>query len=90
MKTVTRRDLNQYSGRILDAVLATGEPVEVTTRGKQSVLISRKPTSESTFQQWLRLGLVKPGSGRLSDVPQATGYTPEQIEELLAAVREDH
>ena len=57
MKTVNRRELNQQSGKILDDILATGELVEVLTRGAGSVVISRKEGTH--FDEWVRLGLVE-------------------------------
>ncbi|MCL2781447.1 MAG: hypothetical protein FWD74_08200 [Actinomycetia bacterium] len=86
MKTVSRRQLNQYSGRIIDEILLTGEPVEVVTRGADSVVISRK--IGSVYQEWKRLDLVAPATGWLDQAP--TAPTPRGAEELAAAIGSDH
>jgi prevent-host-death family protein len=85
MRTVNRRELNQRSGKIIDEVLATGEPVEVVTRGRGSVIITPKPAS--LYEQWKAQGLIKPATGRLSDAPQAS--SPRSVQELLDEIRGD-
>jgi hypothetical protein len=86
MRSVTRRELSHDSARILDYVLATGEPVEVITRGRQSVVIAPKP--ESLYEQWRAQGLVKPATGSLLGLPRA--HSPRTVAEILADVSSDH
>lgn len=88
MRTVNRRELNHHSGRILDEVLDTGEPVEVTTRGRESVVISPRPAPTSVYEDWKRRGLVVPGTGRLDEAPRAS--SPRSVEEILGSIRSDH
>ncbi len=86
MRTINRRELNQKSGKIIDEVMATGEPVEVVTRGVGSVVISRR--DESLYEQWTRLGLITPGEGFLADMPRARLSGP--IDEVLRDISSDH
>ena len=86
MKTISRRELNQRSGRILDEVLATGEPVEVVTRGVGSVVISRRP--ESQYEEWVRLGLVRPSTARLDRAPRTS--SPRSVDEMRRDIDSDH
>lgn len=86
MRRVTRRQLSHDSARILDEVLATGEPVEVTTRARQSVIITPKP--ESLYEQWKAQGLVKPASGRFSELEPA--HSDRTVAEILADIESDH
>lgn len=86
MRNVTRRQLSHDSARILDDVLATGEPVEVTTRGRGSVIITPKPTS--LYEQWKAQGRVKPATGRLSDLEPV--HSDRTVAEILADIESDH
>lgn len=56
MKSVTRRHLNHNLARVLDEVLATGESVEIVTRGGRPLVLSVK--AESLYEGWVRQGLV--------------------------------
>jgi hypothetical protein len=88
MKKVNRRELNQRSGQIVDEVLATGEPIEVVTRDRGSVIISKKP--ESTYERWVREGLVIPAKkpGGWQDIKPVK--SARSVEEILADMEEDH
>ncbi len=86
MRIVTRRQLSHDSARILDEVLATGEPVEVTTRGRGAVIIAPKPTS--LYEQWKAQGLVKPATARLSNL--APAHSDRSVAEILADLESDH
>ena len=88
MKTVTRRQLSHDSARILDEVLATGEPVEVVTRGRASVIIAPKPVS--VYDQWKAQGLVKKATARWSDLAPSTAKSSSSVEDILNEVRGDH
>lgn len=86
MRSINRRELNQKSGKIIDEVMATGEPVEVVTRGVGSVVISRH--DESLYEQWTRLGFVTPGEGFMDDMPRVRLSRP--IDEVLRDINSDH
>lgn len=84
MKTISRRELNQHSGRILDEVLATGEPIAVTTRGARTVVIA--PAAPTRYDEWVRLGVVTPASEALDAAPRAT--SPRSVDDMLAAIEQ--
>ena len=88
MKKVTRRELNHSLAQVLDAVMTSGEPVEITTRGGRPLVIALKP--ESLYEQWVREGLVE---DRLPDTDKLAAIKPAGIgrssEELLADIRDD-
>lgn len=86
MRTINRRQLNHYSAQVVDEVLATGEPVEVVTRGKGSVVISRK--SESAYARWVRDGLVLDPVEDIDAVPPVT--TELSVEQLRAELDSEH
>jgi hypothetical protein len=88
MKKVNRRELNQRSGQIVDEVLATGEPIEVVTRDRGSVIISKKP--ESTYERWVREGLVIPAKSSLRFDEPLPEVDSRSIEEILGDMEEDH
>jgi PHD/YefM family antitoxin component YafN of YafNO toxin-antitoxin module len=88
MRTINRRELSRNSAAVLDSILATGEPVEVTTQGRESVIISPK-ANKSFYEQWIEQGLVKPGNGkRLSEAPRA--ITTSTLAEILEDIGSDH
>lgn len=88
MRTINRRELSRNSAAVLDSVLATGEPVEVVTQGRESVIISRK-TSKSVYEQWVEQGLVKPGNGKpISEAPRASSTST--VAEILEDIGSDH
>jgi prevent-host-death family protein len=84
MRSVNRRELNQQSGKIIDEVLDTGEPVEVVSRGRGSVIITPKPAS--LLEQWEAQGLVKPATRHsFEGIPQ--GSSPRTAKETLDEIR---
>lgn len=86
MRSVNRRELNQQSGRIIDEVLDSGEPVEVKTRGRGSVMIIPKP--ESLLDQWIAQGLTRPATRFTFDgIPQFT--SPRTVKEIMDEIRGD-
>ncbi len=88
MRTINRRELSRNGAAVLDSILATGEPVEVTTQGRESVIIARK-TSKPVYERWVEQGLVKPGNGRrISEAPRAT--TTSTLAEILEDIGSDH
>jgi antitoxin (DNA-binding transcriptional repressor) of toxin-antitoxin stability system len=81
VRTIGRRELNHRLAQVLDEVLATGEPVEIVTRGARPLVISLK--SESLYDGWIRQGLVEQKLADLalldSVVPVASERTTEEI-----------
>lgn len=76
MRTISRRDLSHQSAKILDQILDTGEPVEVVTRGRPSLIISPKPE------------MVQPPT--LDDILSATPVSDTWARELEARRAEEH
>lgn len=87
MRAITRRELNQHSGRILDEGSATGESVEVTSRGGESMVIS-PDRGRSRYAEWSRMGLIEPATQHLDEAPRAS--SPRSVEEILGAIDSDH
>lgn len=86
MRTINRRELNQHSGRILDSVVATGEPVEVVSRDGGAVVIS--PRARSRYEEWMARGLVQPARSRLTEAPRVT--SERTVDQMLADIDSDH
>jgi len=88
MRSITRRELSRNCATILNQILATGEPVEVTTQGRDSLIITPKPRTD-VYEQWVAQGLVLPGNGRsLADLPGGDSTRP--LAEILADEESDH
>lgn len=86
MRSVNRRQLNHNLAQVLDEVLATGEPVEIITRGAPPLVLSLK--QESLFDGWLRLGLI---DDVVPDLDALDAVSPQRstrtTKEILANVR---
>ena len=89
MKTIGRRDLNHRLAQVLDEVLATGEPVEIVTRGAPPLVLSVKP--ESVYDEWVRQGVATDRPGDLAVLDSIVPMNDPGVttEEILAAVRGD-
>ncbi len=86
MRTINRRTLNQSSGKVLDEVIRTGEPVRVLGRDGSSVLITKG--SLSTYERWVRDGLIRQATGPgLSKAP--TLESTSSVQEILDDLRAD-
>lgn len=85
---INRRDLNHGLARVLDQVIATGEPVEIMTRNGPSLLISLKP--ETTIERWEREGLIRGATNSETLRAGCTLTTTETAEEILDSIRGDH
>lgn len=57
MRTINRRTLAHETARVLDAVLDTGEPVEVVGRDGRAVVILPRP--QSALERWEAQGLIE-------------------------------
>lgn len=88
MRTIKRRDLSHHSGAILDEVIKTGEPVRVTNRDGEAVIISKEPVS--LYEQWKRDGLIEEATSQLpwSEVP--TMHSDLSVAEILDEIKGDH
>jgi len=88
MKTINRRQLSQHSGKILDEVAATGEPVEVVSKsGGPTFVITVK--ADTQYDQWMQQGLVRRGGGQPHAAPTVQ-LDRDIVESVLADVAEDH
>lgn len=65
MKTINRRSLNQHLASVLDEVIETQEPIRVEGRDGRAVVISPDVTTETPWERWHRLGLIRPARGKL-------------------------
>ncbi len=91
MDTINRREFNHHVGRVLDRVLATGEPIRVEGRDGRAVVVSPADGTTTVFEQWERSGLIQEASGDpdfLLTAP-ATAAGDTHVEALLAAMEED-
>ncbi|PWJ26904.1 antitoxin Phd_YefM of type II toxin-antitoxin system [Branchiibius hedensis] len=89
MRTIKRRELSHHSGAILDEVIKTGEPVRVTNRDGEAVIISKEPVS--LYEQWARDGLIEaatPSGVAWADLP--TLHTDLDIHDVLDELRGDY
>jgi len=88
MKTVTRRELNHSLARVLDTVAATGEAVEIVTRGGRPLVIA--PKAETVYESWVRQGLVTDTPTDVAVLDSVRAATsPVTTEELLDDIRGD-
>jgi prevent-host-death family protein len=91
MMTITARELNQHTGRVLDTIEATGEPVMVTRRGRPLVRIEPVTEVDDPIQRLIDAGLAIPAADPNAPlpppVPTRSGLT---VEELLAEIDSDH
>ncbi len=65
MKTYSKRELNQHSGRILREIEESGEPVLITPgngRGGTSFMIS--PAPETPYERLKAAGKIRPATRR--------------------------
>ena len=90
MKTINRRTLNQTLASVLDSVLDSGEPVRVQGRDGRAVEISRAPEPATTYDEWKRTRLVRPGRQSSAEewaaMPRIEGLSADW---LLAEMEQD-
>ncbi|WP_293695415.1 type II toxin-antitoxin system Phd/YefM family antitoxin [uncultured Agrococcus sp.] len=92
MRTVSKRELNQNTAGVLDAV-TDAEDVVVTERGRPRWRLSTTRESADTLQRFERDGRYTPPSSAPAPWPQQPGgpeYTEEEVDELLADLRGEH
>ena len=88
--SVSLRELNQRSGRIIAQVTESGRPVTVTDRGRPVAQIVPMRPDETPRERLLREGKLRPATGPFR-LPKVLGKLPEgmTIEQLLAEDREE-
>lgn len=83
---LTYREFNHASGRVLDEIEATGQPVVIRRRGRQDMLIM--PFTESGLEDQLsrliRHGLARPASATAAiDWPHVDRVAPAELDAVL-------
>jgi antitoxin (DNA-binding transcriptional repressor) of toxin-antitoxin stability system len=89
MKTISKRELNQDTAGVLDAV-KNGRPVIVTERGVARWRIEALETSTDTVARLRAEGRITPAKAMPAPWPVAKArYTPAQVDALFAESRGD-
>lgn len=89
MKTISKRELNQQTARVLAGVHA-GEPVLVTERGIARWRIEMVDAIADPIARLLAEGRITPAKAKPHDWPAAKArYTPAEVDALFADSRGD-
>lgn len=88
--TVSLRELNQYSGRIVHGVEENRQAVTVTDRGRPIVRIVPIDPEERSYERLVREGKVRPAKRR-RHIPVVAGSLPKgmTLQQLLDEDREE-
>lgn len=87
MKTISKRELNQNTAGVLDAV-AVGRPVIVTERGVARWRIETMEASTDVIARLRAEGRITPAKAMPAPWPAAKArYTPAQVNALFAESR---
>jgi antitoxin (DNA-binding transcriptional repressor) of toxin-antitoxin stability system len=87
VKTISKRDLNQQTALVLDAVSA-GQAVIVTERGVPRWRIEAMEDSGDPVSRLLAAGRITPAKAKPAPWPVAKPrYTPTQVDALFAESR---
>ena len=88
--TVSLRELNQYSGRIVHGVEENRQAVTVTDRGRPIVRIVPIDPEERSYERLVREGKVRPAKRR-RHIPVVAGSLPKgmTLQQLLDEAREE-
>ena len=88
--TVSLRELNQYSGRIVHGVEENRQAVTVTDRGRPIVRIVPIDPEERPYERLVREGKVRPAKRR-RHIPVVAGSLPKgmTLQQLLDEDREE-
>lgn len=88
--TVSLRELNQYSGRIVHGVEENRQAVTVTDRGRPIVRIVPIDPEERPYERLVREGKVRPAK-RGRHIPVVAGSLPKgmTLQQLLDEDREE-
>lgn len=91
-RTVTKRELNQQTARVLDAI-DEGESVVVTERGVPTWRIVRMTFDDDLLERLRQAGLIAREASKnprpLTMHAEPPRYTPEEIDAILDEVRAD-
>ena len=92
MKTITKRELNQQTAKVLAQVEA-GETVIVTERGIPKWRIEQAHLAVDPLEHWRRQGSLTTASENPEswpdDEPATRTYTADEIEALVDDIRGD-
>lgn len=90
LRTVSLRELNQYSGRIVHGVEENRQAVTVTDRGRPIVRIVPIDPEERPYERLVREGKVRPAKRR-RHIPVVAGSLPKgmTLQQLLDEDREE-
>lgn len=90
MRTITKRELNQQTARVL-AVVEGGETVIVTERGRPRWRIEPIDQAQDPLEHWRRQGLLTPAREQPepwpNDEPAQRSYTAKEIADIVADIR---
>ncbi|SDM79776.1 type II toxin-antitoxin system Phd/YefM family antitoxin [Actinomyces ruminicola] len=82
-RTVSLRELNQRSGRIVADVVTSGRPVTITDRGRPVVHLVPIEADETPYERLLREGLIQEAThertGPIPRFPLPEGMTLQQL-----------
>ncbi|MFT4298281.1 MAG: type II toxin-antitoxin system Phd/YefM family antitoxin [Aeromicrobium sp.] len=92
MRTVTLTQLNQRTSAITREIVESGEPVQVTNRGKVVLrMIPEVPPAQDRLAELIALGLARPAVAPGQWQPRRKPATLSRpIDEILDEVRADH
>lgn len=90
MKTISKRELNQQTAHVLDAV-SVGQAVVVTERGVPRWRIEAFENSGDPIARMRAGGRITPAKAKPAPWPVAMPrYTPSQVDELFVESRGAH
>jgi prevent-host-death family protein len=91
VRTVTARELNHQTGRVLEQVTATGEPVAVTYRGQTRWRIIPVGDADRPLDRLIRAGQATQPAYDLPLPPgPAVTRSGLTVDELIAQTEADH
>ncbi|WP_136192848.1 type II toxin-antitoxin system Phd/YefM family antitoxin [Actinomyces procaprae] len=89
-RTVSLRELNQRSGRIVADVVASGRPVTITDRGRPVVRLVPIEAEETPYERLLREGLIQEAAcERTGPLPSVNVPNGAQLYADFMAEREE-
>lgn len=82
-RTISLRELNQRSGRIVADVVSSGRPVTITDRGRPVVRLVPIESEETPYERLLREGFIQEAThehtGPIPRFPLPEGMTLQQL-----------
>ncbi|MDU0349168.1 type II toxin-antitoxin system Phd/YefM family antitoxin [Actinomyces sp. MRS3W] len=89
-RTVSLRELNQRSGRIVTDVVSSGRPVTITDRGRPVARLVPIESDETPYERLLREGLIREATHeRTGPIPRFTLPEGMTLQQLLDEDREE-